>query len=361
MRLSADSGDGRSALRARGKVVSKAARARRALTAQARGTNPMSATRLRFRFRFVLFPIALSAIATNVSRAQNVTVQGRVIERGATTRIAGVNVELAGVGNTLTDRNGLFVFPRVPIGPHTLTLRALGYESRQLTLSFSSDTTLTVELDVAPVRVDSIVVKTETYTLRGTVDDQKERPILDADVMVGARRATTNLAGSFKIKGLPASVPSRLLVEAVGFLPVQLEIAAQRDTTVRFRLVEDPIGQRMLAVQIDRLVKRSAATPYSRMQIDRERLARSAAATLHDYLAQMHVRMPQCLFIDDVEKPFPADMLKTYLPDEFERIEVIDKGTMVRLYTRRYVARLQSKDRLPPVVLMKVSSRPLCQ
>src|SRR5262245_17470224 len=101
--------------------------------------------RFRFRFRSVWLPAALLTAATSASQAQTVTVQGRVLEAGGTTRINNANVELSGAGSTLTDRNGLFNFPRVAPGSYTLTVRALGYQSREITLALNRDTTLTVE------------------------------------------------------------------------------------------------------------------------------------------------------------------------------------------------------------------------
>ncbi|MGH7471836.1 MAG: carboxypeptidase regulatory-like domain-containing protein [Longimicrobiales bacterium] len=220
-------------------------------------------------------------------QAQTVTVQGRVIERGATTRVAGANVELTGVGSTLTDRNGLFVFRNVPAGPYTLSLRALGYQPRQLTLELGRDTLITIELEVTPVRLDSLVVEQKTYTLRGHVDDQKTgKPIIDADVWAGSRRSATHLAGSFRLRGIAASDATALLVEAIGYEPVRGEISAQRDTTVNFRLVADPVALRILAVQIDRVVKRSSAVPVQRNLFNREWLASSVSASVSDFLRQ---------------------------------------------------------------------------
>ncbi|MGH7460074.1 MAG: hypothetical protein ACREMA_03475, partial [Longimicrobiales bacterium] len=184
-------------------------------------------------------------------------------------------------------------------------------------------------------------------------------------VHASAKRGSTNLAGSFKIKDLPANAPILVRVEAVGYNPVQLQIAPQRDTTLRFRLTDDSLGLRMLAVQVKRLVTRSSATPYARTQFDRARLAYSVAPSVGDFLRTNGFPTPRCLFIDDVERASQKDvieaMLTTYVPDEFERIEVIDKGTMVRLYTRRYVAKLQSRDKLTAILLVKMGSGPICQ
>ncbi|HSL69339.1 MAG TPA: hypothetical protein VK864_03815 [Longimicrobiales bacterium] len=54
-------------------------------------------------------------------------------------------------------------------------------------------------------------------------------------------------------------------------------------------------------------------------------------------------------------------MVGSYLVDELLRIEVIDRGTMVRLYTRRKIGRLTGNRTLPPIVLMKTGRGVICK
>jgi hypothetical protein len=165
------------------------------------------------------------------------------------------------------------------------------------------------------------------------------------------------------VRGAPAGVPVVVRASAPGFLPYAATITADRDTTLRIELAIDPIGQRMLAEQVERLRKRSNGVNARLETWNRAALARSLGWTLADYL-KMHnlVGRPACLFTDDVEKTsWLPEVLSSYMIDEIDRIEAYDRGLMLRIYTRRYIAKQSSRKNLPGITYVRFGrGRPVC-
>ncbi|MGH7469422.1 MAG: carboxypeptidase regulatory-like domain-containing protein [Longimicrobiales bacterium] len=294
------------------------------------------------------------------SRAQDITVQGRVLEQGTGDPIAGASVELAGAPRVLTNRNGLFAFPNVRAGSHSLVVNMLGYHRRQLTIDVQRDTTLVIELTVEAVRVDSLTVRARNVTLRGQVTDSASRlPIMDAEIMVGRARAVlANSMGRFRANRIPAHQPTTVLVRALGYLPMQLSVTPARDTTINFALQLDPVGQRMIAAQIQRLEDRAKKMPFLNTTMTRaelmERHYNWTAADAIAYRTRSSGRQIMCVYIDNVFQSAGLAPLNMYVPDEIERIEFIDRGSMVRVYTRGYIQQMmRGRVQLYPIVFVK--------
>jgi hypothetical protein len=49
---------------------------------------------------------------------------------------------------------------------------------------------------------------------------------------------------------------------------------------------------------------------------------------------------------------FGVQQLTPFVPDDIERIEIIDRGTMVRIYTRRYIQRMLGGEQPGAITLM---------
>lgn len=310
--------------------------------------------------------------------AQGIVLRGQVVERGTSEAIAGAAVELSGVGQILTNPRGEFFFSVPRPARRNLTVSMIGYRQHRSAVTVRSDTTIRIELEIEAVRLDQITVRDTRFTLRGEVTDVDNRPVADADVHIGVNKTVrTNLAGRFKVGGLPAADTTTVQVVALGLMPHVIQVHAQRDTTLRITLQPDPIGQRMMAMQVERLQTRVAAVGHSVSSFDRAELMLEFGSTLYD-LVRRNLRASQrlptpmslqrrpqpivpCLFIDERRALFGLDELYHYLPETVERIEIIDRGTMVRIYTRRYIQEMMRRRAQPQaIVLAKGTGAPIC-
>src|SRR5688572_4975052 len=228
----------------------------------------------------------LSLLFFSPASAQQAEVRGRVVEFGSRTGIPGVTVELDGVARRSTNDNGQFSFSGIPLGAHRLSFRVLGYEARDLPFELRGDTILLVELDVAPIRLDSVAVEARNITVRGRVyDPVKEIDIVDAEVRIGALKPTsTNAIGNFKVSRVPAFGPLPLEVRAVGYFPVQTTISASRDTTVRITMEVDPLGQKFIAQHMAKLEIRGRGVPLSRLQFNEDQMLFYRGQTVWDFI-----------------------------------------------------------------------------
>ncbi len=322
------------------------------------------------RPRALMVCCALLAIAVlaQAARAQSgVEVRGRVQDRRTHDAVPGATVDLLGGSVVQTAADGGFRLSGVRPGRQTLVVDALGYKPVEVALLLRADTTVLIQLDPSPVRLDTITVHKRNITVRGTVDDALGRQVPDADVDAGrTHTAVTNAAGGFRLRGVPWGHSVTVSVRALGFLPAHVTFLAESDTTLRFRLSADPVGQRMIALQDEQLEVRSRGQPYARTEFDREALLERSNWSAYDIIADrlgtrdLHA---QCVFIDETEKSFGLDELKTMYPDELQRIEIIDKGTMIRVYTRLYIQRmLQHRVTLGTLLLIKGGlGKPLCR
>lgn len=306
---------------------------------------------------------AAPAMAQDPARAQ-VVVQGTVIGREARAPITGATVQLTDIGGAITDDAGRFRFDNVPTGRYELTVEMLGYETQTVELPLLADTTLVIEMEVLPVALDPIDVR--TFTLRGRVlDAATGLGVSGAMVYAGDAEDDANVIGSFRIRRIPAGSPIRVAVEAFGYLPYATELTAHGDTTVRVELAVDPIGQRMIDAQVEKLVTRSNAVPHPRSAITRQELVRRSPWSAYDILkARLGPRFNRiaCLFIDDIQRRNGTEELYGYLPEELERIEIIDNGVMVRLYTRRQIQeQVRGRVVLRPILLIETPGGYICQ
>ena len=285
------------------------------------------------------------------------TVGGRVVGVGTATPLEGVTVELRGIAERITDERGAFSFEDVPSGGYTLRARALGYRTRDIALTLASDTTLEITLAVDPVLLDSIRADARFIDLRGTVTDRAaDRAIQDATVYHSPdRNATTNLGGSFRIRRMPEGVPTVIAVTALGYLPARLTVIPESGRRIEIALDVDSVGQRMIERQVDRLETRINAIAAPLTTVGREALLRHPALTAGDIVRRRlpYNRAIQCLIVD--ERPFLGGdllaVLDSYYADEIERIEILARGAMVRVYTRRFIQRMiRGAARIPPIV-----------
>jgi hypothetical protein len=166
-----------------------------------------------------------------------------------------------------------------------------------------------------------------------------------------------------------------VLVEAVEYMPARIALITEGDTTLAIELEPDPVGIAIVAAQVEKLKTRSNSIPFSRSVIDRDDLVHYRGGTAYDIVdARLRTvrfsRNPysmtrggeryQCVFIDDVQQ-IDLGFLLSLSAGQIERIEIYDRGGMIRAYTKRYVLGLMGKDP-PPIVYNKTGIlRPICR
>lgn len=314
------------------------------------------------------FPIGLALCLMGVlaSGVSAQTVSGRVIESGGDAGIAAATVELDGA-RVVTDITGSFTV-RANAGTHTLRVTAFGYATRETPLVVRADTTVVIALDPSPVALDPLVVEGRTMTLRGEVTEKgTDIGLYDVDVYAGSQEKRTNVVGGFKIGDLPAGPPFLLSIRAFGYKPIDTMLSLFEDTTIAFALERDSLAQRMIDHQVARLEERAAPRLTAVMPVmDRDYLMRNRNATVLDLIkfrySGFYTRI-QCIMIDDRQSYNGLEELQLYLPDEMERIEVLERGKMLRLYTRDYIRdRLGQQGKLPqPVFVQPPRGQPFCK
>jgi hypothetical protein len=301
--------------------------------------------------RFI-HPLALGLVlaASPLAAQQTATVSGRVVERGGNVGILGVTVELSGLAPVLTGADGTFLLREVVPGAYTLSITALGYTGGTSDIRIAGDTTLVIELDRAPIRLDSLVVRGRDVTVKGEVKD-KERGVglLDVEVYAsnGLVRQTDGI-GRFKFDDVPANVPFAVRVEEFGYLPLTATIAPDNDTTLQFELVPDPIVAKMIEQQIVRIADRAGDIRYPYVEpIDRDELMKSRNGTVYDLISRIYSRRIGCIAIDErtYSREVRDGILKSMRTDEIEHIDALWYGSgkrslLLRIYTRDFVRRM---------------------
>jgi len=304
-----------------------------------------------------------SVINPGAASAQEITVTGRVVERTQSSWIGGATVRLSGSPPFFTDLDGAFRFSRVIPGRHTLTVQALGYRTRSMELMIQSDTTITIELDPDPIVLDSLLVgsRSGTIRIRGEIfDAQTGDRVLYAQVTVQPDFSTFDaLLGRFTAKKVPIGRAVTVLVEAIEYLPARIALITEADTSLTVEMEPDSVAIRLLAQKAQMLEARSLSLPVRQRVLDKEELARYAAWPAREAIVT-HLGMsgtrafrermtkdPHCIFIDDRQQ-FHLAFLWGLGAGEIERVELYDRGRMVRVYTKRYVMGLGAKE-LPPL------------
>ncbi|MCY7359648.1 MAG: TonB-dependent receptor [Rudanella sp.] len=117
-------------------------------------------SRIAFRIAFLLF-IGLLSGRTLAQTTQ--TLRGRVVEQGTQQPIVGGAIALNGSTlGTLTDAEGYFRLPLVPLGRQTVVVSALGYEPQtvaDLDISSGKEVVLTIQLVEQATQLKEVTVR----------------------------------------------------------------------------------------------------------------------------------------------------------------------------------------------------------
>jgi hypothetical protein len=309
---------------------------------------------------------ALSAAAPLAAQSGRFTLRGRVVEAGQDRGIAQATVQLGDSARVITDERGEFEIRRVRPGRYSLAVEALGYRTVRTTVVVTGDATGTIEMEPDPIPLDPLAVRPARFDLRGRLrarDGGYGVPYATVRLEAGGE-TSSNDAGHFKLGGLPRG-RHIVVIEGYGWMPVRAAIELDSDTSVVFDLDVDPIMDRVIEQQIERLDERARGAGTRLRVVDRQEVLRSRAATAAEILG-LHVipcipsgRMG-CVFstgrtpsepyvwIDDQLTFCGLEVLNTYPVAAIQRIELVGG---IRAYTVWHIERLAARRvGVPPFI-----------
>lgn len=309
----------------------------------------------------------LLLLAADLSAQQPYTLDVRVEAEDDGGPVASADVELTGRAQAVTNRLGVARFTGLPAGRHVFVVRAFGYAPVERALDIRSDTAVVVTLSIDAILMDSLEARAETFTLLAEVRGaDTRRGVPDAEVRVGDNVMYTDGTGYFRMRRLPQHAPNSVEIRAMGYLPATVQLSASRDTAIRIDLQVDPVGQAMVERQLERLDAAVNGIPYSVRTLKRIDMLRFAAPTIADMLKVRGVRLRTvgCVIIDGrprfhgMENNLPGEgmvnaglvYLSHMMPEDVERIDIINRGAVLVVYTYAWVRReLPKRDRIRPV------------
>lgn len=286
---------------------------------------------------------------------------------GAPVRIASVSLEGTDV-RALTDGEGVFRLRAPSPGSWVLRVESYGYRELTRPLVLAGPVAdLVIEMEPLPVLLDSLTVGQRRVDVDGNVRDVAlDVALMDVEVLVdGAPRAVTNPRGNFDLDDLWEGTPTRVSLRAFGYLPVDTVILPRDDLDLEFALSPDPLIEKLMAAQVERLQDRMGGRrTITRPPLDRERLMYWRGLSLLEVLEFSRMGGMRCLFIDEelVPQGWEREMLMTVLPGELHRVESLFGGGMIRVYTRDFMRRMLSGAvELRRPVYVTMANPPLCR
>lgn len=314
---------------------------------------------------WVLFVWVLLAWAYPCAgQATGFVVSGQVVEATNATWIGGATIILSGRSPFVSNQKGQFRFEDVPAGIHTLRVQAMGYRFQDVSLTILADTEIVVEMDVDPIRLDSLLVEAGFIDIRGiVVDAETGARIPKARVRAGRAPETfATSRGSFRVKNLPRGYSIPILVDAFKYLPVRIALITDQDTTLTIPMEGDPVSIRFFEHTLNELEIRSRGVGLSRTQLNRRYVQMTPGHSVYQVLKR-RLRgdfSSHCIFVDETKYPF-AEILETFQAGEVERIEIFGRGAMIRVYTQDFVARQFGRaDQLPGILYAPAYGKPVC-
>ncbi len=192
--------------------------------------------------------------------------------------------------------------------------------------------------------------------LQGRVLDPSGRPLVLATVEIPVlkRVTTTDTEGRFRFERLPAGEHG-MVVRLLGFREHSRPVTTE--SPVEVRLEEDPVLLTGLTVTVDRFQSRMNAVPYAVRVMDKREVANSAADDAEQFVVRRAglistrcrtMLQIQCylirgvpteprVYIDDAHVGGGVAMLANIPREEISRVEVIQNGAVIRVYTDNFM------------------------
>jgi hypothetical protein len=310
-----------------------------------------------------LVVLVLAGTQADDVRAQSeASVSGRVVGVDAPNGIVNATAELVGHGAVLTTPEGVFRFDGVPLREYVLRVSALGYDTVARFLNVQANVVLNVELQIAPLQLDSLLVEAREIDFDGRVmDPERDTPVMDALVLTDqGHEEWSNQRGHFDLDDVLESVPIRMRVRAFGYLPVDTMLVPDDDGRHDIDLMKDTLVERLIAVQTRRIEQRAGEHLYEyRAPFDRDVLASYSSSS--NVASIMESKYPLnilqrvvCILVD--ERHIQTDherrsVLLNMFPQEIERMELLEfaieggrRAFMLRIYTRSFFQQMIARD-----------------
>jgi hypothetical protein len=324
------------------------------------------------RIRILVVLAAATACAVADAHAQTASVSGSVIAEDTSEGITNAVVELVGRGAVLTTPDGLFRFDFVPLERYELRVSALGYESSNRIIDLRGDVELSFGLAIAPLALDSLLVRARQVDFDGRVRDPvRDVAVMDALVLTDYGHGEwTNQRGDFDIDDVLDGSALRLRVYAFGYLPADTTLVVDDDRQ-EIDLVRDTLVERLIAEQSARIVERAGDQLYEhREALDRDDLLRyPPSVTLSSIIDAKYpnvvTRNVFCVVIDEqqVRDDHRWHVMQNLFPQEIERMELLEfamlsrdasgRVFMLRIYTRIFFQELIAENRpLRPAMIL---------
>jgi hypothetical protein len=242
-----------------------------------------------------------------------------------------------------------------------LHVSGLGYAPVNQFLDVQGDIVIEVTLEIAPLRLDSLLVVAREIDFDGRIRDPvRDTPVMDALVLTDqGHEEWTNQRGHFDIDDVLEGVPLRMRVRAFGYLPVDTTLIPHDQDRHDFDLVGDTLVERLIAAQHARIVQRADDHLYEyRPAFDRNALSRyspsSSVASIMEARYPLHIlRGVYCVVLDEqhvrTEHERRAVLLDMF-PQEIERMELLEftvgggRTFMLRIYTRAFFQELIARN-----------------
>jgi len=147
--------------------------------------------------RKILTLLLLAALGGSAARAQLVTVAGQVLDDESRQPIEFATIYMKENGHwAVTDAQGQFRIKDIPTGKTTVTVQCLGYATRQLTLTISSDMPrLRIVLRQESLKLDEVTVTARRKSDEATTSYTIDRTALDNQQILNVGDISTLLPG----------------------------------------------------------------------------------------------------------------------------------------------------------------------
>lgn len=204
------------------------------------------------------------------------------------------------------------------------------------------------------------VQRTARGALEGRVLDAstgKALPYASVELPTLERSTVADAEGRFRVTGLPTGEYS-MVVKLLGYSPFRAVTPTGTGEALEVRLEPDAVMLQGLTVTTNRLDQRARRYTGRIKVVDRDRIMGSAWGDARNIVVAQGVTPAPCrsrgmsgciyrrggvsspsVYVDDFRMLDGLEALRTYSRDEVARIEVLDGGQRIHVYTEQFVER----------------------
>jgi hypothetical protein len=180
--------------------------------------------------------------------------------------------------------------------------------------------------------------------------------------------AVTDSAGRFALADVPTGT-HRFWFTQLGYYDRGEDLIVPDAAPVRMTLAPRPVELEGLKVMASRFASRRNSVPVSYRVLEREELAEWNGDALRFLRSRGGISLTSCsgrewtdqawclyrrgrkieprVYLDDMPAFIGLDVLSAYETPDLYAIEILDRGSMVRIYTRQFLSEVANKPRVP--------------